>query len=186
MKLPNIFTLIRFLLIPVIAYLLYLKNSNLIIVSIILFLFAIWTDWIDGYIARKYIQQTTFGTFMDPLVDKTLILTILLIFSDLALIPLWIVLLLLFREFLVTGVRQVCSSSGKVVGSNWMGKSKFILQALSVVYLQLLLYFQTKDSVNMIFNHVVGYYFILSLAVISLVFALIFLWWHRKIILADI
>jgi len=77
MNIPNIFTLIRFVLIPVIACLLYINNGNLIILSIFLFLFAVWTDWIDGYIARKYNQQTTFGTFMDPLVDKTLILTIL-------------------------------------------------------------------------------------------------------------
>lgn len=186
MKLPNIFTLIRFLLIPAIAYILYLDNSNLIILSILLFLFAIWTDWIDGYIARKYKQQTMFGTFMDPLVDKTLILTVLFIFADLALIPLWIVLILLFREFLVTGVRQVCSSSGKVVGANWMGKSKFIIQALSVVYLQFLLYFQTKNSINIIFNQTVGYYFILGLTIISMAFALIFVWWHRKTILSEI
>ncbi len=186
MKLPNIFTLIRLLLIPAIAVLLYLGNSTMIVLSILLFLIAITTDWADGYIARKYKQQTTFGTFMDPLVDKTLILTILLIFSDLALIPLWMVILLIFREFLVTGVRQVCSSNGKVVGANWMGKSKFILQTVSVVYLQLLLYFQIKNSTNIIFNHTVGYYFILALAVVSLTFAFVFLWWHRETILAEI
>jgi len=186
MKIPNIFTLIRFILIPIIAYLLYLNNGNLIILSITLFIFAIWTDWIDGYIARKYKQQTTFGTFMDPLVDKTLVLTILFIFADLDLIPVWIVLLLLFREFLVTGVRQVCSSTGKVVGANWMGKSKFILQTISVLYFQFLLYFEIKNNSNIIFNITVGYYFILSLTMLSLAFALIFLWWHRKAILSEI
>jgi CDP-diacylglycerol--glycerol-3-phosphate 3-phosphatidyltransferase len=186
MNIPNIFTLIRFILIPVIGCLLYINNGNLIILSIVLFLFAVWTDWIDGYIARKYKQQTTFGTFMDPLVDKTLILTILFIFVDLSLIPLWMVLLLLFREFLVTGVRQVCSSEGKVVGANWMGKSKFILQSLTVVYLQILLYFQIKNATNIVFNIVVGYYYTLILTVVSLIFAFNFVWWHRKTIFSKI
>jgi CDP-diacylglycerol--glycerol-3-phosphate 3-phosphatidyltransferase len=185
MKIPNIFTLIRLALIPLIAWLLYLNNDGLIILSIFLFVFAIWTDWADGYIARKYKQQTNFGTFMDPLVDRTLILTILFIFTDLELIPLWIVLLLLFRDFLVIGIRQVCYSHGKVVGANWMGKSKFILQALAGVYFQLLLYFQLKGHTNIIFNRTVGYYFILSLTIISLAFAANFLWWHRKMFFKD-
>jgi len=186
MKIPNILTLVRFILIPIISFLLYLNNSGLIILSIILFLFAIWTDWADGYIARKYKQQTIFGTFMDPLVDKTLILTILFIFTDLALIPLWIILLLLFREFLVTGVRQVCSTDGRVVGANWMGKSKFIFQALAGVYFQLLLYFRIKNHTNIVFNVTVGYYLILLLTIISLAFAANFVWWHRKTIFSKI
>tara|TARA_Y100000310_G_scaffold341787_1_gene442109 strand:- start:10532 stop:11092 length:561 start_codon:yes stop_codon:yes gene_type:complete len=186
MKIPNILTISRFLLVPVIAFLLYSKNPNHILISILLFLVAVITDWADGFIAREKNQKSVFGTLFDPLIDKMLILTIFFIFVDLGLIPLWMVLLILFRELLVSGIRQICSSVKKVVGANWMGKSKFIMQTVLVLYIQIFLYFTYSDKSVLFFNKTLVYYSSLAVTIISLAFALNFLFWYRGEILSKI
>lgn len=186
MKTPNMLTIIRFLLIPLIALLIYAGSPNLVLFSIAVFLFAVFTDWADGYIARKFNLKSKFGTFFDPIVDKMLILTMFFVFVDLELIPLWMVLIILFREFLVTGIRQVCSTGKKIVGANWMGKTKFSLQTLAIVYLQVFLYFRMAGKENIFFNRTFAFYFILAVVIVSLAFALNFLYWHRKEILKGI
>ena len=186
MKLPNILTIARLLLIPIIAFLLYSNKPNYILISTILFFFAALSDWADGIIARRFNQKSNFGILFDPLADKMLILTILLVFVDLKIIPLWVILVLLFRELLVTGIRQVCSTKDEVVGANWMGKTKFIMQSAVIIYLHIVLYFMLLGQKNHIFNKVVAYYIIVLLTAISLLFALNFLFWHRKKILSNI
>ncbi len=186
MKIPNMLTIIRFILIPLIGYMLYSSSPNIILISIGLFVFAVGTDWADGYIARNYNLKSVFGTFFDPIVDKMLILTIFFIFADIKIIPLWTALLILFREFFVTGIRQVCSTKKKVVGANWMGKSKFMLQTVGVVFLQIVLYFKLIGRTNIIFNEAMGFYFIMIVVVVSLAFASNFLYWHRKKLLTGI
>jgi CDP-diacylglycerol--glycerol-3-phosphate 3-phosphatidyltransferase len=186
MKITNVLTLSRFFLIFIIAFLLYAGSPAALLWSIGLFLLAAFTDWADGYIARKYDKKTVFGTFFDPLADKMLILTALFIFVDLGLLPLWMILLVMFREFLVTGVRQVCSTPKKIVGANWMGKSKFIVQLVVVVYLQIVLYLQSAGQSLIGFNPTVGYYLTLAMVLLSLGYAANFLWWHRQEILSGI
>jgi len=186
MKIPNILTFLRLALIPIIAVFLYSNNRFLIIASILLFILSVSTDFADGFIARKYNQISVFGTFLDPLVDKMFILTILFILTDLKIIPLWMVLLILFRELLVTGVRQICSKAGKVVGANWMGKTKFVMQTLLILYLQFVLYFSLTNKNNILFNTNIAYYMTLTVTIISLAFAFCFLYLHRKIILSEI
>ena len=186
MKIPNVLTIIRFILIPLIGYMLYSSNPNIILISIALFAFAVFTDWADGYIARNCNLKSVFGTFFDPIVDKMLILTIFFIFADIKIIPLWTALLILFREFFVTGIRQVCSTKKKIVGANWMGKSKFMLQTVGVFFLQFVLYFKLIGMPNIIFNETTGFYFIMIVVVVSLAFASNFLYWHRKKLLTGI
>lgn len=186
MKTPNILTISRFLLIPIIAFLLYSKNPNYILMSILLFLVAAITDWADGFIAREKNQKSVFGTLFDPLIDKMLILTIFFIFVDLDLIPLWMVLLILFRELLVSGIRQVCSTIKKVVGSNWMGKSKFIMQTVLVFYIQIFLYLMYSGKSILFFNKTLIYYSTFAVTIISLAFALNFLFWYKEEILSKI
>ena len=180
MKIPNILTIIRFLLIPVIAFLLYSKNPSYILLSILLFLIAITSDWLDGFIARKRKMISVFGTFFDPIVDKILVLTILFIFVDLKLIPLWIVLLLLFRELFVSGGRQVCSTPKRFIGSNWMGKSKFVMQTGIIIYTQIYLYLNYSGITSQFFNQTAVYYAVLIMTILSLIYAFIFLYWYRK------
>ncbi len=186
MKIPNLLTLIRFFLIPTIGFLLYSNNPVYILISIILFAIAVLTDWADGFIARSNNQRSVFGTFFDPLIDKMLILTIFFIFVDLDLIPLWIVLLILFRELTVSGIRHVYSTPKKVIGANWMGKSKFIMQAVVIFYTQIFLYLTYSNKVLPFFNKTLVYYFTLIMVVISLAYALNFVFWHRKEILSKI
>ncbi|MBI2558965.1 CDP-diacylglycerol--glycerol-3-phosphate 3-phosphatidyltransferase [Candidatus Woesearchaeota archaeon] len=185
MKLSNLLTLLRLLLVPVIAFLLYSKNAGYILLSILFFIIAVTTDWVDGFIARKRKQKSAFGTFFDPLVDKILILSMFFIFADLSLVPLWIVLLLLFRELLVSGVRQYCSDHKHVVGSNWMGKSKFLMQSLVILYTQIFLYFSYSNGNNVFFNKTIIYYMALTMTIVSLMYSLVFVYWHRKTLLSD-
>lgn len=186
MKLPNIFTLMRFLLIPIIIFLLYSSNPNDILLSIIFFIVAVFTDWLDGFIARKYKLKSVFGTFFDPIVDKILILGIFLVFVDLKLIPLWLVLLLIFREFVASGIRQTCSNTKKIVGANWMGKSKFIMQLLVIIYTQVFLYFSYIGKTIIFFNNTGVYYSTLIMTIISLIYILNFAYWHREEMFSDI
>lgn len=186
MNIPNFLTIVRFFLIPVIGFLMYSKDPNYVLASLVIFVFAVFTDWLDGYIARNYNKKTTFGTFFDPLVDKMLILTMLFLFVDLDMLPLWMILLVLFREFLVTGVRQVCSKPKKIVGANWMGKTKFIMQALVIIYIQLLIYFNLSELKVTLFNETIAFYFALLMTIVSITFALNFLYWYKKELLSDI
>lgn len=188
---PNMLTILRFILIPLIAYLLYSGKPGYVLASAVIFIIAVLTDQLDGYIARNFNQKSVFGTFFDPIVDKMLILTAFFIFVDLRLLPVWMILLIMFREFLVTGIRQVCSKPKKIVGANWMGKSKFIMQTANVVYLQLVLYFALAHKNIMLFNTMlftqpIGYCLTLIVTLISLGYAFNFLYWHKKELLSGI
>jgi len=186
MKITNALTILRFFLIFVIAAMLYSTGPNIILASILVFIFAMWTDWADGWIARRFNKQTVFGTFFDPLVDKILILSIFFIFVDLKIIPLWMILVVMFREFLVTGVRQVASKPKKIVGANWMGKTKFMIQSLNIIYLQAVLYFISTGTESTLFTITGAYYFTLLMTIISLAFAFNFVYWHRTEVLEGI
>lgn len=186
MKIPNMLTLLRFFLIPVIIFLIYSSNSDLIFVSLIIFVFAVITDYFDGLIARKFNQKSVFGTFFDPIVDKLLILSIFFVFSNLGLISIWIPLLFLFRELFVTGIRQVGSTKEKIVGANWMGKSKFILQFLLAVQIYLYFYFQRVGINSLLFNQIAVNWFSWIVVIISLLYAFIFLYWYRELLLKDL
>ena len=186
MKLPNRVTIIRFFLIPFILVLLYSTNPVNILWSIFFFFIAILTDWYDGYSARKYKLKSVFGTFFDPIVDKMLVLSIFLVFVDLELVPLWLILLLLFREFLVSGMRKVCSSSKKIVGANWMGKSKFVIQTIIIFYVQIFLYLNYTGWSLAFFNKSVIYYSTIVMVLVSLVYILNFAYWHKKELFSDI
>ncbi|NLZ61680.1 MAG: CDP-diacylglycerol--glycerol-3-phosphate 3-phosphatidyltransferase, partial [Acholeplasmataceae bacterium] len=133
MNLPNKLTMLRVLMIPllIIVYLLknYFPTAYLWIMGI-LFLVAALTDYFDGVIARKRNIVTTFGKFMDPLADKLLVLTALIILADNHFyvdwmwMPFWFVLIILGRELIVTAIRLVAVSEGKVIAASNLGKLK--------------------------------------------------------------
>lgn len=156
MTLPNKLTLGRILVIPVmivIACIPYL-NENVIFlnvsyanfINVILFALASMTDFLDGYIARKYNLVTTFGKFADPLADKCLVLTSFLILmaqnmkvniGDLTftLVPMWGVAIILLRELTVSGVRLVAAQRGEVIAAGWAGKVKTFETMIAIVFL---------------------------------------------------
>ncbi len=127
MTLASKITLIRVIFIPVYIVLMYLSGgqSNLWMwLALALFIFLSLTDFVDGYIARKYNQVSDFGKFMDPLADKLLTLAAMTIFCQWGGFPAWALMIVLAREFAVSGLRMVAGPKGKVIAAGWSGKVK--------------------------------------------------------------
>jgi CDP-diacylglycerol--glycerol-3-phosphate 3-phosphatidyltransferase len=177
---PNILTIIRALLIPVIIVGAYSDNSSMVILSISVLVFCWILDFFDGLIARRQNLVTHFGTFIDPIVDKMTVLCMFFVFSDMGLIPLWMPLLLLFREFLTSGIRQVSSLRGKVLGVNWMGKVKWNSQILLIIYTLFFLLARTRGQTFASGTDII-YYGTLIIVLTSLVSAFVFLYWNRRL-----
>ena len=103
-----------------------------IFLGLVIFLLAAITDFIDGYIARKYNLITDFGKFMDPLADKLLVTAALLILLENGLISAWVVFVILAREFIVTGFRTIAAAKGVVIAAGWLGKIKTVVQFIMI------------------------------------------------------
>lgn len=132
LNLPNQLTILRLLLIPFIAYAMTASFRYHAQVSVGLYALAAATDTLDGQIARRRNLVTELGKFLDPVADKLLVLTVLVILANNAVIPWWVVIVVFAREFLITGVRSVAASQGVVVGSTAWGKSKTLSQNLMI------------------------------------------------------
>ena len=127
MTLASKITLIRVAFIPVFMVLMYLSGgqSGLYMwLSLAVFIIASLTDYIDGYIARKYKQVSDFGKFLDPLADKLLVIAAMSMFCQWGIFPAWALMTVLTREFAVTGLRLVAVGKGKVIAAGWSGKVK--------------------------------------------------------------
>ena len=136
MNLPNKLTILRILLVPVIVALILLaQDDTLLYAAGILFLLASFTDFLDGYLARKNNWITNFGKFMDPLADKLLICSILIALSALGKVPVWAVLVIVAREFAISGFRLVAVEKGTVIAAGNLGKRKTNAQTLWVAFL---------------------------------------------------
>ena len=120
-------TLIRVAFIPVFMLLMYLSGGEpglYLWLSLAVFIIASVTDWVDGYIARKYGQVSDFGKFLDPLADKLLVIAAMAMFCQWGQIPAWALMIVLTREFAVTGLRLVAVGKGKVIAAGFSGKVK--------------------------------------------------------------
>ena len=130
MNLPNKLTMLRIILIPIFVVFMFIdipgNYDNW--VALALFLIAAFTDMLDGKIARKRNLVTNFGKLMDPLADKLLVCSALVCLVALDRIPAWIVIVIIAREFLITGVRQVAAESGRVIAASYWGKFKTVFQ----------------------------------------------------------
>ena len=124
MNLPNKLTMLRILLIPVFMVVLYWDFPGATWVAVAIFIVASFTDLLDGKIARKYNLVTDFGKFADPLADKMLVTAALLWFVEIGQMPAWALLIVLVREFAVSGLRMVASDKGRVIAAGWSGKVK--------------------------------------------------------------
>ena len=138
MNLPNKLTILRVIMIPFfVAALLYDggANQNMRYVAAALFIIASLTDMLDGKIARKYNLVTTFGKFMDPLADKLLVCSALICMIELRELPAWMVIIIISREFIISGFRLVASDNGVVIAASYWGKFKTTFQMIGVVLL---------------------------------------------------
>ena len=137
MNLPNKLTILRVILIPFFVFFLispfFDGYGNYIALAI--FIIASLTDMADGKIARKYNLVTNFGKFMDPLADKLLVCSAMICLVDLKLIPVWVVLIIIAREFIISGFRLVASDNGIVIAASYWGKFKTTFQMIAVVLL---------------------------------------------------
>ncbi len=132
-NLPNLVTGFRFILAGVLAILLMFEQTRTIgLLSFLVFSVAAISDWVDGYLARRYESITPLGKLMDPLADKILVATALIMLIPLERIPAWIALIIIAREILVTGLRGMASSAGVVVAASGLGKIKSTLQYIGL------------------------------------------------------
>ncbi|AOV09226.1 CDP-diacylglycerol--glycerol-3-phosphate 3-phosphatidyltransferase [Sporosarcina ureilytica] len=172
MNLPNKITLSRIILIPIfmLFMLVDFKFGTLTILGTkieiahfiggLIFIVASLTDWIDGYIARKNNLVTDMGKFLDPLADKLLVAAALIILVEIGSAPSWIVIVIISREFAVTGLRLILAGGGEVVAANQLGKIKTAAQIIAIASLLL----------NNIFFSSIGVPFGMIMLYIALIF----------------
>lgn len=135
MNLPNKLTVLRMVLVPFFVVFLLLSGSNesLKWIALALFVVASLTDFADGYIARKYNLITNFGKFMDPLADKILTISGMICLIELGRIPSWIVVIIVAREFIISGFRLIAAENGVVIAANYWGKFKTTFQMIMII-----------------------------------------------------
>ena len=136
MNLPNKLTILRVIMIPFfVVSLLMDKGFTTELVALILFAAASFTDFLDGYIARKNNLVTNFGKFMDPLADKLLVCSAMICLIELERLPAWIVIIIIAREFIISGFRLVASDNGVVIAASYWGKFKTVSQMFMIMLL---------------------------------------------------
>jgi len=143
MNLPNFLTIFRMALVPVFIVFFYCGHSEAVsygpggarlyfFIAFAVFLIASATDAVDGHIARKHNLITNFGKLMDPLADKVLTTAAFIVFVDAHIIPAWMVIVILAREFIITGLRGVAASEGVVLAAGLSGKLKTVFQMVAI------------------------------------------------------
>lgn len=144
-NLPNFLTFIRILLVPVFIVLFLVPGPVRSILSAVVFIAASLTDLLDGYLARRWEQVTQLGKLLDPIADKLLVLSALILLVQFHRVPGWIAIVLIGRELGMTGLRAIASSDGIIIPAEKTGKYKFILQIVALVLLILDLKSQYLD-----------------------------------------
>ena len=165
MNLPNKLTILRTIMIPVFLIFLYIPGLGMKgdVLAAVIFVLASVTDFLDGKIARKYNLVTNFGKFMDPLADKLLVCSALIALVDLDRIPAWVVIIIIAREFIISGFRLIASDNGVVIAASYWGKFKTTFQMIMIILLILNIGYPYSNIVNMVIMYIA-----LALTIISL------------------
>ena len=182
MNLPNKITIFRVLMIPVFVFFLLfedLPGFNFIALGV--FIVASFSDFLDGHIARKYNLVTTFGKFMDPLADKILVCTALIILIEFNKIPAVVVAIIMARDFIISGFRTIAADKGVVIAAGWTGKVKTVVQ---MVMCMLLLFTADPYYDSLLFKiadvlGIIAMWLALVLTIASLV---IYIWTNREVL----
>jgi len=180
LNLPNKLTLLRILLVPVFILLLMgFQNSEstiLKILPLIVFAFASFTDLLDGYIARRDNLITDFGKFMDPLADKILVNSALICFIELKMLAAWIVIVIIAREFIISGFRMLAAKKGITIAANIWGKLKTVSQ-MALVIIMLLSYANIMNFTEVLITPL-----IVIVVVLTIVSAVTYIYANKKVI----
>lgn len=165
MNLPNKLTILRTIMIPVFLIFLYIPGLGMTgdVLAAAIFVLASFTDLLDGKIARKYNLVTNFGKFMDPLADKLLVCSALIALVDLNRIPAWVVIIIIAREFIISGFRLIASDNGVVIAASYWGKFKTTFQMIMIILLILNIDYPYSNIINMVIMYIA-----LALTIISL------------------
>jgi CDP-diacylglycerol---glycerol-3-phosphate 3-phosphatidyltransferase len=137
MNVPISLTLLRIFFVPLLVVLLLTKGHNLDLWAVAVFLLAAFTDFLDGYLARKRGQITTLGILLDPMADKLLTSSAFISLVELGLVPAWMVVIIVGREFAVSGLRAAASAEGFVLQASELGKTKMVLQVVAITVIVL-------------------------------------------------
>lgn len=144
MNLPNALTILRIFFVPLLIAVLLTRRPNtelwgvgihFEIWGVLILLAAAFTDWADGYFARRRFQVTTLGILLDPIADKLLISAAFISLVDMKLVPAWMVVIIIGREFTVLGLRNIASAEGFTIQASALGKTKMVLQVMAVAVL---------------------------------------------------
>lgn len=146
MNTANKLTILRIVMIPIFLAVLYLGVPGANYWALAIFVAASLTDFLDGYIARHYNQITDFGKFMDPLADKMLVVAAMLWFVEIGQMPGWALLVVIVREFAVSGLRMVAADKGRVIAAGWSGKVKTASTMVCIV----LMFLPIEEWINSI------------------------------------
>ena len=138
MNLPNKLTVLRILMVPV--FVLFMLSPDLAgaatkYIALAIFCVASLTDFFDGYLARKHNLVTNFGKFMDPLADKLLVSAAMICLVEMGRLPAWIVIVIISREFIISGFRLIASDNGVVIAASYWGKFKTVFQMAMIIVL---------------------------------------------------
>ena len=174
MNVPNTLTIIRVLLIPFfVAFMLCNITAYDNYIALAIFIVASLTDTLDGYLARKNNQVTNFGKFMDPLADKLLVCSAMICMIDLKRLPAWFVIIIIAREFIISGFRLIAAENGIVIAANYWGKFKTASQMIMIILL--ILHF---DGIFVILEQIF-IWLSLALTIISLI---TYIWQNRTVL----
>ncbi len=132
MNLPNYLTFARILMVPILVVVLLTRVTNHEIIGVVVFWIASLTDWLDGYLARRWRQVTVLGKLLDPLADKLLVSGALISLVELDLAPAWMTFIILSREFAITGLRGFASEEGITIAAGTVGKWKLGAQVAAI------------------------------------------------------
>lgn len=138
MNIANKLTLSRIIMVPFFLIAVHFeKDASVLPISAMIFAVASFTDFLDGYLARKYNLITDFGKFMDPLADKVLVVAALAVLVEMNLMPAWMIVLIITREYAVSILRAIAANTGQVIAASQGGKAKTVSQILAVLMLLL-------------------------------------------------
>jgi CDP-diacylglycerol---glycerol-3-phosphate 3-phosphatidyltransferase len=171
-NLPNILTLLRIASIPVIAAILLSPSKSAGLWAAVIFAIASITDWLDGYLARRMGIVTVFGKFLDPIADKLIVMSVLIMILPYGRAPAWMVLIILGREIIITGLRGLASTEGIVIPASNLGKFKTIFQIVAILGLLLHYdyhwFFGIENSYTYVNMHNVGIFYLWIATVITI------------------
>jgi CDP-diacylglycerol--glycerol-3-phosphate 3-phosphatidyltransferase len=134
---PNLMTLGRIALIPLLLWLLYYENRRNSFIAAMVYAICALSDWFDGWLARISNKVTTLGKFLDPLADKVIVLSALVMLVRLGRVAVWVVVVIVAREFLISGLRTIAATEGLVISASQGGKWKTSLQLCGIICLML-------------------------------------------------